>query len=97
MKVQPIFSTPSPDDKSLSGWDALQSQQSDQRAASKPFSFSTFYGCFRYFVLMLGTLCMTSTTSNMISLNFTFICMAPQNGTTFRTPTVDYSLNQNHF
>lgn len=34
---------------------------------------------FRYLILILGCLCLTSICSNMISLNFTFICMIHKN------------------
>uniref|UniRef100_A0A915EQI0 Major facilitator superfamily (MFS) profile domain-containing protein n=1 Tax=Ditylenchus dipsaci TaxID=166011 RepID=A0A915EQI0_9BILA len=40
-----------------------------------------FCNKFRYFILILGTLCMTSIFSNMITLNFTIICMDSQNKT----------------
>ncbi len=32
---------------------------------------------YRYFVLILGWLCLASISSNMIALNFTLICMSP--------------------
>lgn len=37
----------------------------------------TFGNRYRYFVLLLGWICLTSVSSNMIALNFTLICMSP--------------------
>lgn len=36
-----------------------------------------FCNRFRFFVLILGTLCLTSVFSNMLTLNFTLICFDP--------------------
>lgn len=40
-----------------------------------------FFDRYRFFLLILCTLCLSSVFSNMITLNFTIICMTPQNGT----------------
>lgn len=37
-----------------------------------------FCNKYRFFILILGCLCLTSVFSNMITLNFTIICMSPQ-------------------
>lgn len=37
--------------------------------------YNIFCNKFRYFILVLGTLCLTSIFSNMVTLNFTIICM----------------------
>lgn len=42
-------------------------------------NFCTFFGDrYRYFILILGWFCLTSISANMIALNFTLICMVPQ-------------------
>lgn len=48
---------------------------------------------FRYFILLLSWLCLTSISSNMLALNFTLICMGPPpsaNGTIPRLDPVKY-------
>uniref|UniRef100_A0A915DAD6 Major facilitator superfamily (MFS) profile domain-containing protein n=1 Tax=Ditylenchus dipsaci TaxID=166011 RepID=A0A915DAD6_9BILA len=42
-----------------------------------PSKITTFGNRYRYFILGLGWLCLTSISSNMIALNFTLICMSP--------------------
>ena len=42
------------------------------------FATPLFFNKYRYFILILGCLCLTSIFSNMITLNFTIICMSPQ-------------------
>ncbi|KAI1717195.1 major facilitator superfamily domain-containing protein [Ditylenchus destructor] len=42
-----------------------------------PSRVTTFGNRYRYFILILGWLCLTSISSNMIALNFTLICMSP--------------------
>lgn len=37
---------------------------------------------FRYVILLLGFLCLTSVQSNMVALNFSLICMSPLNNFT---------------
>lgn len=44
---------------------------------NKPKYPGVFRNKFRYFILILGTLCLTSVFSNMLTLNFTIICMDP--------------------
>uniref|UniRef100_A0A1I7RH42 MFS domain-containing protein n=2 Tax=Bursaphelenchus xylophilus TaxID=6326 RepID=A0A1I7RH42_BURXY len=48
---------------------------------------------FRYFILLLGFLCLTSVQSNMVALNFTLICMTSDNNVTVHNgfPTHDYT------
>jgi len=53
---------------------------------------------FRYFILILGCACLTSISSNMITLNFTLICMYPTNTSENHTltPTERVNLEYNH-
>lgn len=52
---------------------ATKKPNSDQGATTK--RVTQFSNRYRYFVLVLGWLCLTSISSNMIALNFTLICM----------------------
>uniref|UniRef100_A0A914Q032 Major facilitator superfamily (MFS) profile domain-containing protein n=1 Tax=Panagrolaimus davidi TaxID=227884 RepID=A0A914Q032_9BILA len=45
------------------------------KKAKEPKMPAVFAHRFRYFILILGCLCLTSVCSNMIALNFTLICM----------------------
>uniref|UniRef100_A0A915E7Z6 Major facilitator superfamily (MFS) profile domain-containing protein n=1 Tax=Ditylenchus dipsaci TaxID=166011 RepID=A0A915E7Z6_9BILA len=44
---------------------------------SKTSCSGIFRNKFRFFILILGTLCLTSVFANMLTLNFTIICMDP--------------------
>lgn len=48
---------------------------------TKKSSKSVFSHRYRHLILILTCLCLTSISSNMIALNFTIICMAPNNET----------------
>uniref|UniRef100_A0A183BUK4 MFS domain-containing protein n=1 Tax=Globodera pallida TaxID=36090 RepID=A0A183BUK4_GLOPA len=47
----------------------------DAEEVSRQRKSSIFCGRFRYFILFLSWLCLTSISSNMLALNFTLICM----------------------
>ncbi|KAI6236164.1 Major facilitator superfamily transporter [Aphelenchoides besseyi] len=43
----------------------------------RPVGSFVFFDNYRYFILFLGWICLTTISSNMIALNFTLICMVP--------------------
>ncbi|KAI6175986.1 Major facilitator superfamily transporter [Aphelenchoides bicaudatus] len=49
----------------------------------------TFGDKYRYFILLLGWVCLASVSSNMIALNFTLICMSPAVSNASIIPIVD--------
>ena len=59
--------------------------------STKP-SRSRFRDRYRYFILILASLCLTSVSSNIYTLNFTVVCMTPKNGSTSSNgPTVNFT------
>uniref|UniRef100_A0A7E4V879 MFS domain-containing protein n=1 Tax=Panagrellus redivivus TaxID=6233 RepID=A0A7E4V879_PANRE len=70
----PIFHLPADNDLQTDA-NALPEKQPEQSISGSGKEPTIWSHRFRYFILFLGCFCLTSICSNMIALNFTFICM----------------------
>lgn len=51
---------------------------SNEKKSKRKKKNGLFFNHFRYFLLILTVLCLTSIFSNMLTLTFTIICMNPE-------------------